>query len=904
MEIRKLRGWLVRLFGLFHRKRREREFAEELESHLAFHIEDNLRAGLSPEEARRRALIKLGGVMLTQERYREQRGVQMLETLIQDLRFGLRMLRKNLGFSLIAILTLALGIGVNTALFSVVNAFLFKPLPVAEPERLVAVYNFDPNDLMGHVPLAFPDFADLRARNQVFDEMIGYTLVRLALERGAENQAIMGELVTGNYFATLGLRAARGRLFDANDDRTPGAHPLVVLNYGTWQRRFGGAANIVGQPVRLNGQVFTVIGVAPAGFNGLMRGLAAELWVPMQMTATLRASDRERLTNRDIRWLSVMGRLQPGVTMAQAQSNLEMLGRQLSAEFPATNKDRAIRAVAAAQIRLLPGVDKILYAVSGVLMGLVGMVLLIACANVANLLLAQATARRKELAVRMALGAGRWRLVRQLLTESVLLALLGSALGLFAAAQSNRLLTNLLNSGALPLPVQLDLVQLDLGLSLDWRVFGFALLAALGTVLFFGLAPALQASRTQLTAALKEEAGTTTGTLAKGRLRSALVVAQVTLSLVLLLVAGLFLRSLQQAGNIALGFEPRGVVTAAFDLSLTGYSPEQGENFYRQLRARARSLPGVEAVGFASHLPLTFEIRTTDAAAEGRDTAPPNEWPKVDRATVGPGYFEAMGIPLLRGRAFAEHDTPQSTPVAVVNETLAQQFWPGQDALGKRLRASGHKDYYEVIGVVRTAKYRTLSEEPRPFLYEPLTQAYRPSQTVLARVAGDPRQMLMALRAEAQQLDANVTIISLRTLEEATSASMLLPRAGAALFGLFGALGLLLAVTGIAAVMAYHVSQRTHEIGIRLALGAQPRDILALVVRQGMRLVVIGTVLGLGLAALLTRFLAAGLYGVSPLDPFAFIGVPLMLGGVALLACYWPARRATKVDPLTALRHE
>jgi predicted permease len=819
------------------------------------------------------------------------------DEMFQDLRYGWRAWMKNPGLALLAVMTLALGIGVNTALFSVVNAFLFKPLPVAEPERLVAVYNFEKNEFIAHTPLAYPDFADVRARNQVFDEMIGYALAPLALERGAENQAIIGELVTGNYFSTLGVRAAYGRLLRADDDRTRGAHPLAVLNYATWQRRFGGDSGVIGQTVRLNGHVFTIIGVAPAGFNGLTRGLAAELWVPMQMTAALRANDPERLARRDSRWLNVIGRLKPGATLAQAQANLELLGRQLWEEFPTTNQGRAITGVAATQVRVLPDVDKILYAVSGVLMAVVGLVLLIACANIANLLLAQATARRKELAVRLALGASRARLVRQLLTESLLLAVAGGALGLLAAAGSNRLITNLLNAGRLPLPI-----QFDLGLSLDWRVFGFALLAAFGTAVIFGLAPALQASRTELTTALKEEAGTTTGTLAKGRLRSALVVAQVALSLVLLLAAGLFVRSMQQAHRIEPGFETRGVATAAFDLSLKGYNQTQGENFYRQLRERVSALPGVEAVAFASHVPLSFEMRTTRAASEGRDAVPEKEWPEVDAATVGPGYFETLRIPLLRGRAFTEQDGNRS--VAVINETLAQQFWPGQDALGKRLRAGGRKDYYEVIGVARTAKYRTLGEEPRPYLYEPLTTNYLPGQTVLARVAGDPRQVLAALRSEARQLDDQVTIISLRTLEEAAGASLLLPRAGATLFSLFGLLGLLLAVTGIAGVIAYHVSQRTHEIGIRLALGAQPRDILALVVGQGMRLVGIGAALGLGLAALLTRFLAAGLYGISPLDPVAFVGVPLLLGGVALLACYFPARRAAKVDPLIALRHE
>jgi macrolide transport system ATP-binding/permease protein len=821
----------------------------------------------------------------------------------QDLHYGFRLWLKKPGFLLVVVITLALGIGVNTAIFSVVNAFLFKPLPVVAPERLVAVYDFEPNEFVAHVPLAYPDFADLRAHNQVFEEMIGYSLIPLVLDRGEENRAIIGEIVTGHYFDTLGIKAARGRLLQATDDLTPGAHPVVVLSYGTWQRRFGGDPNIIGQTLRLNGQLFNVIGIAPANFTGLTRLLSAELWVPMMMSATLRANDRERLNNRDSRWLSVMGRLKPEATLPQAQANLSALARQMEQDFPATNKGRTVSLVAATQVRLIPDVDKILYAVSGVLMAVVGLVLLIACANVANLLLAQAVARRKEIAVRLALGASRWRLVRQMLTESLLLALAGGALGLLAAEESNRLLTSLLNSGQIPLPV-----QLDLGLSLDWRVFGFALLASVLTAVFFGLIPALQATRATLTTVLKEEAGTTAGGRGKESLRSALVVAQVTLSLVLLLAAGLFVRSLQKAHLIDPGFEPRGVATMSFDLSLKGYTRAQSDNFYRQLRERVSALPGVEAVSFATHLPLSFEIRTTNTAAEGRDTAPPKQWPDIDTAKVGPGYFETMRIPLVRGRAFTEQDTPQAPLVVVVNEAFAKQFWPGHDALGKRLRLSGQPGYYEVVGVARDAKYRTLGEQARPYLYQPLAQNYEDAQTLLARVTSEQPSALgatmAAMRREARQLDDQVTIVNLRSLEEAAGASLLLPRWGAALFGLFGLLGLVLAVTGIFGVIAHNVSQRTHELGIRLALGAAPRDILSLVIGQGLRLITISAVIGTGLAALLTRFLSAGLYGVSALDPVAFIAVPLLLTGIALLACYLPARRAMKVDPMVALRYE
>ena len=807
------------------------------------------------------------------------------------------MLVKNPGFTVVAALTLALGIGVNSAIFSIVNAALFKPLPVAAPDELVAVYNTKQDAFLSHQPLAYPDYEDFRDRSQVFEGLIGYSFIPLVLDMGDEDVPIMGEIVTENYFATLGIEAMRGRIFQYEEDRSPGTNPLAVLSHATWQRRFGADTQIVGRQIHINGNSFTIIGITPPEFTGLTLGITPELWVPMGMSATLRADDPDRLKKRDSRWMFVMGRLKRGRTAAQANAELGIIASQLEQQYPESNKGRTVKVMPASQIRILPGVDTALYATSLVLMAVVGLVLLIACANVANMLLARAASRRKEMALRLALGARRGRIIRQLLTEGLLLSLLGGALGLLAALWSNSLLTSMQTQFSLP-------VQLSFGLELDARVMGFTFAASMLTALLFGLAPALEASRTELISALKDEGGAVTGGRSKGRFRNLLVVAQVSLSVLLLIAAGLFVRSLQKANDITPGFESKNVATASFNASLRGYSREQGETFYRQLRDRINNLPGVESVSYASHVPLSFEIRTTGTAAEGNDSAPEDEWPELDTATVGPDYFDTLRIPILSGRGFLETDTAQTKKVVVVNETLAGQFWPGQESLGKRLRFEKEEGYYEVIGVARVGKYRTLGEQPRPYVYKPLLQAYESSQTLLVRVAGETSPALAAIRQEARQLDSRVPVINLQTLEEKISVSLLIPRIGAGLFGLFGLLGLSLAVAGIYGVIAYTVSQRRHEIGIRIALGARPADILKLVIRQGMRLTIIGMIIGLLAAALLTGSLSAVLYGISPVDLITFTGVSLILAAVAMLACYIPARRATRVDPMKALRYE
>ena len=814
--------------------------------------------------------------------------------LLQDLRYGIRMLAKSPGFAVMAVLTLAIGIGLNTAIFSVVNGILFRPLPVRAPEELVNVYNTAPlGGFVTHEPLAFPDFADFRDQSQCFSGMIGYDLTPLALEQGTESQTVTAEMVTENYFQTLGVRPMLGRGFVPENGRKPGSDPEVVLSAAAWRGRFGGDPNVVGRTIRLNGTAMTVVGVAPAEFTGLVRGIGSEMWVPMMMRSALHVNDE--LTDRRSRWMFAMGRLKPGVTLAQAQAELEAIARRLQQEYPDTNKERNAGLLATKDVKILPGLDRVLYTVSAVLMCMVGLVLVIACANVASMMLARAAGRRKEMAVRLALGAKRTRLCRQLLTESLLLAVPGGALGLLAAAWTNRVL----NAFQPPIPV-----RIGLGLSLDTRVLVFTVLVSVTTAVLFGLAPGLRSSRTDLAVTLKDESASASSTREKRRLHHTLVVGQVALSMLLLICAGLSVRSLENASRINPGFDVKGVATARFDVGLRGDSAQAGAQFYERLKERARTLPGVVSVAYADLVPLSFEVRTLSAAARGNDTAPEKQWPEVDSATVGPDYFETMRVPLLRGRGFSEKDTPESERVAVVNESLARHFWPGKDPIGQQIRVEKDKGYYQVVGVAADGKYRTLGENPRSYLYLSLTQRYARGQLLLVRTSGDPHAVLPLLRQQARELDDHMPVLQLQTLEETTAVSLLLPKAGAGLFGLFGLIGVALAAVGIYGVTAFAASQRTQEIGIRMAMGAQRADILRLLLGQGTRLSLAGIGIGLTAAVGFTRVLGAILYGIAPTDLPTLAGVSLLFLAISGLACYVPARRATRLDPLAALRRE
>ena len=814
----------------------------------------------------------------------------------RDLRYGLRTLARQPGFTLLAIVSLGLGIGINSAVFSIVNTLLFKPWPVRAPEELISIYSYAPGSSMQHEPLAYPDFKDFRSQSDLFSAMFAYELTPAVLDRDGGSELAVGEAVTGDYFSGLGINAIQGRGLLPEDDRLE-APAAMVLSYNAWHRRFGADPAIIGKSQRINGVAFTIVGVAPPHIAGLTRGIAAEFWVPVAQRKYLQPERATALERRSSRGIFAMARLKPGATIEQAQAQLSTIAARLASEYPDSNKDRIVKVIAANSVRMiLPDIDRILYAASTVLMLVVGLIMVIACVNVASMLLSRTTDRQKEIAIRLSIGANRGHLVRQLLVEGWLLSLGGAVVGLFLAFSTNRLL----NSVQIPLPIP---IQVHLGLEIDYRVVAFALAASVLTTVIFALMPALQATRRDLVTVMKDGGQSTAGKHT-GRIRGAIIMAQVALSLVLFVGAGLSLRSLQNAHSIDPGFDPTNVVVAFFDLGLRGYDEQHGREFYASLQQRVNAIPGVVSTGYASHTPLSFEIRTTTIADVDRQPLLDADWPEVDEGAVAPGYFASMRIPVLQGRDFGEHDIPGSTPVVIVNQSLASRFWPGDNPVGKHITLRRGTTAYEVVGVVKDGKYRTLGENGRPFLFPNLHQDYAGSQTLVVRTNGDMAGAISAIRREAQALAPGLPALNLRTLQETTSVSLLLARSAAAVFGLFGVLGLVLASVGIYGVIAYNVSQRTHEIGVRVALGARRGDILRLVLGSVIRLAGGGIALGVAVAVAGTRLISTILYGVSPTDPITFGSVSLLLLAVAAVACYVPARRATRVDPIVALRYE
>ena len=833
-----------------------------------------------------------------------------MDSLFKDIRYGVRSLLKRPGFTAIAVLTLALGIGANTAIFSVVNATLMRPLPVADQERLVFVFNGPSGSVF-----SYPDYSALRDQNNVFDGLIAWGGITASLNSNEQTDLVVGAIVTGNYFDVLGVRAQLGRVITADDDKTPGAHPVAVISQGLWQRRFGGDANVVGRQLLLNGNTFTVIGVLPAGFDGLQLGIARDLYVPMMMQASMRPPragysgemNPDLLQVRGNRWLSSVGRLKPGVSAAQAQSSLALIAKQLEEAYPTTNRNRSISISALTQSDDPAGRQQ-LSSVARLLMGVVGIVLLIACANVANLLLARSSARTKEIAVRLAIGATRWRIVRQLLTEGVLLATLGGAAGLLLAWWTTRSLSAATPpAGSLPITPQF---------SIDLRVLLFTLGLSLLAGIVFGLAPALRASRPALIPALKDDAAAFFERTRMFSLRNLLVVSQVALSLVLLIAAGLFLRSLRQAQTIDPGFDADQIVTLPLNINLLRYTRPQGREFYRQATERVEAIPGVESASVARIAAVSGNTSVRSLLIEGRagsdrqfrsDNAGPasGDNDSVSFNVIGPGYFRTMGIGQLQGRDFNAHDTENHPLLAIVNEAFVRRHFPSGDVLGRRLSFSGPEGpWREIVGVVHTSKYMSLGEGPTPVAYVPLQQNHETGMTLHVRTSVEPSSLAGAIRKEVQALEKNLPLGNPERMSQRVANSLYAARMGAILLAIFGGLALLLASIGLYGVMSFAVSRRTREMGIRVALGARPGDVFRLVLRQGMTLVIAGLVVGLVVAAIVTRLLASFLYGVSTTDPFTFVAIPVLLMLVALVACYLPARRATKVEPLIALRYE
>ena len=835
-----------------------------------------------------------------------------MESIIKDLHYGIRSLLKRPGFTAIAVLTLALGIGANTAIFSVGERNAHAGCrPFTDPDRLVFVFNGPPGSIF-----SYPDYAALRDQNNVFDGLVAWGGITASINSNDRTDQVSGAIVSGNFFDVIGVRAQLGRVISTEDDKTPGAHPVVVISQGLWQTRFGGDQNVVGRQLLLNGNTFTVIGVLPAGFDGLQMGAIRDLYVPLMMQATMRPPragysgemNPDLLQMRGNRWLYSVGRLKPGVTPEQAQASLAIIAKQLEDAYPTTNRGRSAF-VSAFSESDDPQNRQQLSSVAQLLMAVVGIVLLIACANVANLLLARSSARTKEIAVRLAIGATRWRIVRQLLTEGVLLASLGGAAGLLLAWWTTRSLRADAATGRRSFRSRFTFRSICGCFCLHSR----SLLLA-GIV--FGLAPALRASRPALVPALKDDAAAFFERARIFSLRNLLVVAQVALSVVLLIGAGLFLRSLQQAQTIDPGFDADKVVTLPLNINLLRYTRTQGREFYRQVVERVEAIPGVESASLARIAAVSGGSSVRSLLIEGRAGsdnqfrsegagAASGDADSVSANVIGPGYFQTMGIGLVQGRDFNAQDTENHPLVVVVNEAFVKKHFPSEDVLGRRLSLSGPEGpWREIVGVVRTSKYLSLGEAPTPVTYLPLQQNHETGMTLHVRTTVDPSTVAGAIRSETQSLERNLPLAIPERMSERVANSLYAARMGAILLAVFGGLALLLASIGLYGVMAFAVSRRTRELGIRVALGARPSDVFSLVLRQGMTLVIAGLVLGLIVAAMVTRLLASFLYGVSTTDTFTFTAIPVLLTLVALLACYLPARRATKVDPLVALRYE
>jgi predicted permease len=816
-----------------------------------------------------------------------------METLWQDIRFGFRILFKSPAFTIVAALSLALGIGANTAVFSIINASLLKPLPVEEPERLASVFTTDTKN-PGNLPTSHLNYVDYRDQNQVFSGLLAYTFAQVSLTRGETTEPVFGLVVSGDYFDVLGVKAAMGRTFMPDEDKTPGAHPVVVLSHGLWQRSFGGDTNLVGKTISLNRHDFTVVGIVPEGFSGTDLGPGPDLWVPMMMHEQAQPGFDWYNERRGL-FLNLIGRLKPGVSVSQAQASLKIFAGQLAQSFPKDNEGRSAKIVPLLQARIDPDGSGQLLLASGVMMAVVALVLLIACANIANLLLARASARRKEIAMRLALGAGRARLIRQLLTESLVLSLVGGVVGFLAAFWAKNLLSSFdpVGGGPNASPVA----------TLNFRVLGFTLLVSLLSGVIFGLAPALQASKPDLVLTLKGETSAPIRRAFGFNLRKALVVIQVALSLVSLISAGLFVRSLRNAQAINPGFITDHILLAGFNLGREGMAKPQGVSFQRQLVERVAALPGVQAVTIASSRPFGGGILRS-VFLEGQAPMPNGRGVLVQLNNVGLRFFETLGVTLLQGRDFSEQDGESAPQVVIINETMARRFWPNQGAIGKRFRFFGEEFYREVVGVARDTKYNGLTEANTPFIYVPLLQNYAGAGTLHVRATGDAAQITAAVRGVAKELAPNLPLLNVETLSDRIDQSLDGQRSQTRLLAFFGLLALLLSSIGIYGVMAYSVAQRTREIGIRMALGARSQNVLSLVVRQGMALVMGGVALGLIGAFAVTRLIGSLLFGVTAADPATFVAASLLLVGVAALAGYLPARRATKVDPLIALRHD
>ncbi len=881
MVMRQLRAWLARLGGLFHRKRRDRELAAELESHLQLHIEDNLRAGMGAAEARREAFMKLGGVEQTKENYRDHRGLPFLETLLQDFRFAARMLLKNLGFTAVAVLTLAIGIGANTAIFSIVNGVLLQPLPYPRPEQLVVVARTAPR--FDHpVPVSGPNFLDWRTRARQFQFLAGFDGRGFTVMFGNEPENILGAAVSPNFLSVLQVAPILGRNFLEPEEHTGNDH-VAVITHSFWKERMGGDPGWIGRTLTLNGQVFTIVGILPADFRYiLMRD--AQIFIPLNLEKTSRGEN----------FMWVIGRIKPGVSFRQAQSEMDSIARALEREYPTDDAEQG-----ALVIPMLSRVGHQIREALLIMLAAVGLVLLISCANIGNLLLAQGVRRRGEIAVRSALGAGAGRLVRQCVTESVLLGLLGCTLGLLLGHFGLQAFL-VLSPGNVP---RLEEVQINLPVLL------FSLGISIVASVLFGLVPAARISHVNLADCLKEGGTRATSGAERGLLRQSLVVAEIALSLVLLAGAGLAVRSFLNLLSADPGYDSRNLLT--FYLSPQIRKAAQAEGFYGQVLERMNAIPGVRSVAMSRSIPPGGEEVDGPVITSEHPDIDPNRAPDIIFNPISPNYFRTMRLPLLAGREFSSADVHGASPAVILNEAAARSLFSGKNAIGLRVKlgADNLAAWWTIVGVVADERYFGWDSDRTPTAYLPVSQILGDDMpdydaAIILRTNSEPLSFLPVVRGTLTSIDSHMALLGPETMEQRLGHTFAPHRFNMALLTAFASLALLLAAVGIYGVMTQFVAQRTHEIGIRMALGARPIEVVRLVIEQGVRLALLGSAIGIGVASAVTRLIRSLLYGVTASDPVTFVSVASLLIGVVLLACLVPAWRAMRVDPIVALHYE
>jgi predicted permease len=885
-----------RLQASFSKRHRDRVLDEELRTHLSLLIEQNIARGMSPQAARRAAKLALGGADQIKESVHDHRGLPLLDSLAQDIRFAFRMLRKSPGFTIVAVLTLALGIGANTAIFSLVDYLILQPLPIHQPDKVAILFSTLKN-AGTNTTFSYRDYVRIQEQaSSIFTDIsAGQPYQMDGISLGGKSQPMWSAYVDGNFFSLLGIKPALGRLILPSEGKVIGADPVLVISYAFWKSHFNGDRSVIGRKASVNGHPVTIVGITPEGFHGLSNLIDTQGYIPLAMAPTFNDAPSNFQTDETDSSLNVIARLKPDVSIAQVQPALRVIAQRLSEQ---NHNEMTISAVplGPASLNINPTNPNVVPMVSALFLTLAAALLCLACMNIANLCLARAATRQHEVAMRSALGATRGRLIRQLLTESLLLAVLGAiggiALGIIAARWMGSISMHTV------LPTVFDF-------RFDWRVFVYALIAALFATALVGITPALRAARGNLTDILRESGRTSTGN--RQRLRTALVIAQVGSSLMLLIVAGLFVRSLEKAQHSDLGFDPTHLLNVTIDTHEVGYNEDQTLEFRQNLLQRARALPGVKSASLADAVPMGYNNWFTNLNIEGYTPPPNGELPAAGYNRISSGYFATMRIPLLQGRSIQDSDTQKSLRVAVVNQKFVDQFWHGQNPIGRRFSTtSDPKHLIEVVGVAKNSRDDDMFTADEPFFYVPLTQDYNPMATLQLRTFGAPDALAPEVVNLIHSLEPDIPVFDVQPMTVAldTANGFLLFQFAAAVAGALGLIGLVLAIVGVYGVISYSAGQRTHEIGIRMALGAQPRQILSMILTQGLVIVGIGVAVGIMAAAALAKLVGNFLFGIAPLDPLTYIAASILLALIALLASFLPARRATRVHPMVALRYE